>query len=166
MQARGFSLVEVLVALFIIALSATFVALGFERLVDNRLDEQARKLSGWLQSFSDTAVLRGGVYGAWYDVDKQRFAPGYYFAGRWRRVTGEQYNELTLADDFALFAWRGNRFSRLSDDEKNAQDTPHVLFFPSGQVLPGRFQLRDQAAKRQALIEPATDGVYAWHIAP
>lgn len=62
-SAKGFTLVEVLVALAILAVGVGLVALGFRQLESRDLDNQANKINVWMQSLSDRSVLEGGLYG-------------------------------------------------------------------------------------------------------
>lgn len=59
----GFTLVEILVALAILAIGMGMVVLGYAQLTDRDLDNQAKTISNWMQSLSDRSVLEGGLYG-------------------------------------------------------------------------------------------------------
>lgn len=59
----GFTLVEILVALAILAIGMGMVVIGYAQLTDRDLDNQAKTISNWMQSLSDRSVLEGGLYG-------------------------------------------------------------------------------------------------------
>ena len=78
LRQTGFSLLEVLVVMVILGLTATFVTVGFERLENDRLERSAGRLAEWFQALSDEAVLNGAVYGARFDTSGE-FQPLFYF---------------------------------------------------------------------------------------
>lgn len=152
MAARGFTLVEMMVVLVILGLTATFATLGFQRLENDRLEKQAGQLGAWLQGMSDNAVLDGAVYGAWYDRAENRLRAGYFFRHRWLRLDGSGFASPALGDDTRLL---------LADADG---DRPDILFLPVGMTSPERFELRERAGGRGASIERGDEGVFTWRI--
>ena len=62
-RASGFTLVEVIVALIVLAVAVGFVVISFNQLNGRDADTQANKINRWLQSLADRSVLEGGMYG-------------------------------------------------------------------------------------------------------
>ena len=160
MGSRGFSLVEVLVVLVILGLTATFTTLGFQRLEDDRLQKQAGHLSAWLQQLSDSAVLDGAVYGARFDAKSRRFRSEFYFDNRWWEMTGDGAASEALAGDFRLEIDE-DRGRRAGTDRQPAM--PEIIFMPTGLTVPESLRL-EAADRRVAVIERDPDGLYTWRI--
>lgn len=79
----GFSLVEILVVLVVLGLTATFATIGFQRLENDRLEKQAGQLSAWMQSVSDNAILDSAVYGIRLASNQQDLELAYFLDNRW-----------------------------------------------------------------------------------
>ena len=62
-RAAGFTLIEVIVASIVLVIAIGFVTISFNQLSGRDADNQANKISRWLESLSDRSVLEGGLYG-------------------------------------------------------------------------------------------------------
>lgn len=155
MKVRGFTLVEMMVVLVILGLTATFATLGFQRLENDRLEKQAGQLGAWLQAMSDNAVLDGAVYGAWYEKADNRLHAGYFFRHRWQRLNGSEFVSPELGDDTRLL---------LANGGDNNGGRPDILFLPVGTTSPERFVLQEENSGRGARIERDDNGVFVWRM--
>ena len=70
---RGFTLIEVLVVLVIMAARAGLLVIGFKDGPEQRLRRAADNLAGLLNAAADEAVLRGMEYGLAIDEEGYRF---------------------------------------------------------------------------------------------
>lgn len=62
-SSAGFTLVEILAAMAILAVGLGIVVVSFGQLADRDLDNQAATITRWMQSLSERSVLEGGLYG-------------------------------------------------------------------------------------------------------
>lgn len=160
----GFSLVEVMVVLVILALTITFAIPGFERLESDRLEKQAGQLSSWLQGVSDNAVLDGAVYGAWLDSSGQRLHTGYFYNNRWWRVDDELFESPRLEKEAELLLGDGSQWRPLAPGNDKETLRPALLFLPAGTTRPRHFELRLHNDPRRARIEQDADGMFVWRM--
>lgn len=166
-NARGFTLVEVMVVLVIIAATAAMVSLGFDRLQQDRLEKQASELSSWLQALSDNAVLDSAIYGAWLSADQSRLVAGYYLDGQWWPLVDVDDQALRLQDDIIVLMEDETGWHELtvSGANTNSQEqSPQVIFQPFGSVTPERFMVSEGEPQRSARIERDSDGIFSWQL--
>jgi prepilin-type N-terminal cleavage/methylation domain-containing protein len=101
---KGFTLIEILIALAILAIGIGLVAVGFGQLADRDLGNQAKTISAWMQSLSDRSILEGGLYG--FRVFGDQVQAVSWFDHQWLLV--EHEGLLTLPDNIEF---------RLSEDQ-------------------------------------------------
>ncbi len=172
---RGFTLIEILVVLVILGVTITFIALGFERLEQDRVTSKAAKLSSWLQNMSDTAVLNGGLYGAVIhsdvikrngvtsDAKKIRLEAISFYNYRWFGLKGDDLDQLNLAENTVLSIYRSKRWQPwISLDVSENYAVPDVVFFPNGTVQPDRFRL--SIGNDTASVERDKNGLFVWRV--
>ena len=97
---KGFTLVEVLVSIAILAVGLGMVVIGFGQLADRDLDNQATIISRWLESLSDRSVLEGGLYG--FRVMGNQLQAVSWFDHQWFVVEHESGIELPNNISFAF----------------------------------------------------------------
>lgn len=161
---RGFTLVEVMVVLVILGLTAVFATLGFQRLESDRLEQQAGQLSAWLQTLSDNAVLDSAVYGAWREPAGTRLGTGFYLDNRWWPVAGEEAQSPVLDPDIGLLLEEGEEWRALAADAGDDDLRPQMLFLPTGIALPDALDLVDRQSGRRARIERDANGLFTWRM--
>jgi general secretion pathway protein H len=165
----GFSLVEILVVLVVLGLTAAFATLGFQRLENDRLEKQAGQLSAWMQGVGDNAILDGAVYGIRLSKDRQHLDVVYFMDNRWWRVAAEDMTPPSIDDETELLLKAGEKWSPLptyTDDYAS----PGILLMPTGMVLPEQFRLVEKSGARGgkndriAEINLDSDGLFTWSI--
>jgi type II secretion system protein H len=160
-DSRGFTLIEVLVVLMVLGLTVGLTTLGFQRLEDDRLEQQAGQLSTWLQSVSDNAVLDGALYGVGLNPDGSGLAASFFLNYRWWPMAGIEWQAPALEEDSELYMMAGKSWRLLTGGDSDS-GRPEVQFFPTGVALPDQFQLRYDG--RVAVIERDTDGLFTWSV--
>ena len=134
--AKGFTLIEVMLVLLIIGIAGGVVVLGVSQSFDRRLDSQALKIVGWMESLSDRSVLEGGIYG-FRVVDNQLQAVS-WFDHQWFLVEHEGIIELP----------RDMLFDYLEDEQ------------PTGFVSLNELQDAQESTSSDAVLERGRNGVY------
>ena len=125
---QGFTLIELLIVMVIMSLLYTTAILSLDRTETQQLTEQGEQLHSWLSQLRNEAILSSTILGAVLQ-DKRVFAV-IQIDNKWRPST--QIEALTFES-----------VSLLNHDfpTKDDQDQPHVLFLPTGQVLPPQWRL-------------------------
>jgi len=128
-HANGYTLVELMVVLAIMALAATAVVLtipGEERTVRNEADRLAARLA----AARDVAVIEGRSVAV-------NFAPsGYGFerriAGEWQRLPGRAFEQRNWPGNVRFAAGDGRRAARLLFDRVGTSPTPQAIILAGG----------------------------------
>lgn len=135
---HGFTLVEVMVVLVIISLSAVGIVFSLARDDVARADSEAAGLASWLQGSVQRAAVDGGAYGIL--IDNKGLHLEFRFRDRWLEVTDadswspERGVSISYADDDSL---RGNAGG------------PQIVVLPTLNIIGGtRFELSVGEEKR------------------
>lgn len=100
MRSKGFTFIEILVAMVILALGYGLAMMSFGQLTDRDLDNQAASIRDWMQSLSDRSVLEGGTYG--FRVLGDQLQAVSWFDHQWHLVVHEGSLQLPANISFAL----------------------------------------------------------------
>ncbi|WP_439568276.1 GspH/FimT family pseudopilin [Sphingopyxis sp.] len=130
-EANGFTLVELMVVLAIMALAATAVVLtipGEERSVRSEADRLAARLAG----ARDIAVIEGRSVAV-------NFAPsGYGFerriAGEWQPLPGRAFAQRNWPGDVRFVAGDGQGAARILFDRVGTSPTPQAIVLSGGEA--------------------------------
>ncbi|MEL6753318.1 MAG: type II secretion system minor pseudopilin GspH [Pseudomonadota bacterium] len=126
----GFSMVELMVVVFIIGLVASFIVLSAPAPRDE-LEQEAQRVSALLQQAADEALVSGQPYGI--RLEGRTLQVVRLNAGVWQGVTGAQ---IALSSDHAL--------NLVSETDPVAGDSaPAIWFDPSGMAQPATMELSD-----------------------
>lgn len=142
-QHSGFTLLELLVVLFIIGISVTFATLSFSgRAMDDRLDNEARRLQEIMRLAAEEALLQGveigmrgqdGEYG-FLVIAENGWAP---YEGDTPLKPHRLPEGITLevtVEDFAL------------EVPEEAELLPQVVFLSSGELTPFDLEMHAETA--------------------
>ncbi|WP_341502771.1 type II secretion system minor pseudopilin GspH [Gallaecimonas sp. GXIMD4217] len=166
-QARGFTLLEIMVVVMLIGLAASLVAINFggETAAD-RLDKEARAWLARLELLRDEAVMQGRELGLRLDKQGKRpqLEPMRFTEDGWQK----------LESDRLLSAWplaegiRGaikldglelgpslipeDAFAEEDADDEAERLTPHLFFLSSGELLPFELCLTTEDEQRRELV--------------
>lgn len=149
--AAGFTLVEVMVVMVIVALMAGLLVVTVSDTPQRRLQREAGDLAALLNFASDEAVLRGVELGLIIDDHGYRFV---YFDPEKKKWLGlpdkalkghafkEPYEVTFALDGEQLDAKTQERIKKLSERSEDEDQRPMLLLLSSGEFLPFTLTLR------------------------
>ncbi|MBC6427641.1 MAG: prepilin-type N-terminal cleavage/methylation domain-containing protein [Cellvibrionales bacterium] len=160
-RARGFTLLEVVVVVTIIAMTVGLLTLGIGQTAQRGRDADAERLLSWLQAAADTAVFQTAILGVaehqdglillalyqddWYRLAESEPLPLDKLSLRWSPELREQAERLAAAER-SKRSERTRLTGRTADsryrDDQDILPPPYMLLLPSGQIQPeGDIQL-------------------------
>lgn len=130
MNARGFTLIEMMVVVVIIAIVINFAMISFGRNSPaDRLETESNRLMNLIQVASEEALLRASILGV--DISEDGYAFLRLEDGEWQTTDDSLFRERKLPDDMELRIIEGQPES--DDEEKR---TPEIILLDSGEVTP------------------------------
>lgn len=157
---RGFTLVEILVVVVIIAVLFTITTLSVDRISEeDEAREDAQRINALLELAGDRAMIEGGEYGLFVSEQGYRFM----------RYEGDEVGWITPEDRaFRQRAWPGGvsvemssedgRVELESEVDEDEERTPQVLLSATGEMTPFELILRHQDDADGTVLEARMDG--------
>jgi len=138
---RGFTLLEIMVVVFIIAIMAGLSFFALNQASDRRYSSQAEDFLVWLEQLSDLAMLEGSAYGV--TADDQSFQAMVFYNYAWYEVN---VPEPFFFDDAVELTLTENESERKSisrnnsvnnrNAERNRVVLPDIIMHPDGYIEP------------------------------
>ena len=153
----GFTLIEIMIVVTIVALMISIGYLGFNQLLVRRSSQDMQSLQHWLQTASDRARLEGAVYGL--RIEESQLQLLTYRQGLWLPVLNQQgwHAESDYQLEFELDDSQERRLE-ISGDEGLQ---PTLVFLPDGSQWPGgRIHISDP--DRDFWIAANDRGQFEW----
>ena len=172
-RARGFTLIEILVVMMIVAIVASVAVLSLGVVGDDReLRDEARRLASLVEVALDESMLQGREYGIEFTIDAYRFVEFDTLSNRWGEVFGDEtlrMRRLPEGAEFDLFIddqrveleFEPSRLQ--TDEDRNGEDdeptddaddyTPHLLIFSSGDLTPFELHLYRDFDDQRVVIQ-------------
>ncbi len=153
-RARGFTLLEILVVLVIVAAMAALLVFSFHDSSQQRLHREAADFTALLNAAADEAVMRGIELGVIVDHDGYRFVIFDPATKQWQEAASSGLAAHKFPERYAIdFALDGSAvdqqtieriklFAQQSDDERLR---PSILILSSGEITPFKLTLRTEA---------------------
>jgi len=153
----GFTLIEILVVIFIIATIASMTLLSIGIVGDDRdLDTERKRLATVLEVAQDEALMQGREFGVEFTTNAYRFVEFDPFTRQWGEVQGDDLFRLrTLPEgmEFELFIddkriTLNREPAKLEDPDDNDPASevqtyaPHLFVFASGEATAFEIRLR------------------------
>lgn len=164
---RGFTLVEILVVISIIAIVMSIAILSLGVLGDDRdLRQEGRRVIALIRVAQDDAVMQGREFGLEFTVSGYRFVEYDALQGAWTEIVGDEtlrLRQLPEETEFDLFI-EGQRVLldpepaaiEDPDDEDDAEleaYVPHVLIFSSGDMTPFELHILEPTRNQAIVLE-------------
>ncbi len=147
-KARGFTLIEILVVIVIVAtiVSMAVLSMGVAG-EDEELDTERRRLAALMETIQDEATLQGREFGIEFMTSAYRFVEYDALGRRWAEVPYDDlYRQRTLPEGLEFELYIDEKRVPLETNPKKIDDpdeqplsagaqiyTPHVFVFASGQ---------------------------------
>ena len=130
-NASGFTLIEIIVVVFIIGITITFASLSVSQHSDRYIEEEAKRLHHLLRLASEEAVLRS------QELSLLLTSTGYKFASlqgpKWEPITDDRFfREREFPDVITVRMTVDEQDVNLGDSDKPAQ----IYLLSSGELTP------------------------------
>jgi len=164
---RGFTLIEILVVVIIIATISSMALLSLSLVGDDReLDRERRRLASLLEVAQDEATMQGREFGLEFLQSGYRFVEFDPFSSQWSEI---QYDdllrlrqfpegmemELYIEDKRVILATDPTEFEEPDDDDMSTQVDeflPHVYLSASGESTAFEIRLRRDANNQELFM--------------
>ncbi len=175
---QGFTLIEVLLALVIVAMASFAVVLNIPVSSDDAAQTQARQLYYRLQLMSEEALLSGQEFGVWVSPRHDKLVLAILGEQGWQELNWSKINsEIEIADNLVLDfsiggdVWQdderlfmpdsGNQERTLFSEDGSKDDTrlptPQILLMSSGEVTPFSLKFEPRNHPREGWVVEAND---------
>ncbi|MEQ9021811.1 MAG: prepilin-type N-terminal cleavage/methylation domain-containing protein [Pseudomonadales bacterium] len=155
----GFTLIEVMVVMVIVALAGSFMVIGYNQLLQRKAAAQIEELQAWLEAAADISILQSTVLGV-TRMDNQLKLMA-FFHGDWFLLADQV--ALDIGEDIQI-TWPEELLdSNVTETAEDDQPQPYLVLTPAGDILPeGRIGLR--VGEQQASINWQESGAFtlAW----
>lgn len=141
-RSAGFTLIEVMVVVVIVAVMGGISMLALQQALARPLSGQAEQLQAWLDALAERAVLQGLTYGV--RPTQQHWQPVVYYRGQWLPLAEPAPFSLTEQLELVLMP---AAYTTNNDDES----LPLLILSAAG-MEPSNFRLQ-QAETGQARFE-------------
>ncbi|MDX1515801.1 MAG: type II secretion system minor pseudopilin GspH [Woeseiaceae bacterium] len=165
-RSRGFTLIEILVAVVIVGIVMSVAVLSLTLVADDReIRNEARRLMSLIEVAQNDAMMQGREFGVEFMLGGYRFVEYDALAAAWAPPPGDDALRLwTLPEDYELQLFIDDTRvpldvepKKLDADAPGPADRtpylPHVFLFSSGEVTPFELQLTRLLDSRSVAIE-------------
>ncbi|MDB3926229.1 prepilin-type N-terminal cleavage/methylation domain-containing protein [Porticoccaceae bacterium] len=155
---RGYTLIEIMVVIAVLALIATVAVGSINQTLNRRYSSEAEQFLIWLNQMSDMAVMQGAAFGVVGEVNKKtkkitQLNAAIYYRNKWVKVS---FPEPYIPGEGAVISWVDDTpeseplfFQQQPETETSNNDsefslsskekkliTPLIAFLPDGYVEP------------------------------
>lgn len=158
--ARGFTLIEILVVVVIIAVLTTVAMLSVGTLGQDRgLDDEGDRYTDVAAAVTEQAQLEGRDFGVYFGPASYEVLVYAQSRQRWETVPDDRlYARRELPSGVLPGVEIEGKVLLLDREQLDAERVPQVLFFSSGDVSPYRLTLSREGTDSKWLLEGRADG--------
>lgn len=132
LRAKGFTLIEVIVAIVLIAIVMAVMVFGFDQTVNRRKDTAVNQFADWLQASADIAVFQSSVLGI--AEEGGRLSLLAFYQDDWYRFSSE--DAFYPSEEIRVF-WSEELVRAQESGLVDSDDLfPYIVIMPTGQILP------------------------------
>ena len=147
-KSKGFTLIEILVVLFIIGISATLVVVNLSSV--NSIEKRADSIEDSIKFLAEESIITGNII-AWYFDSKKNYATYIYENGDEKQInnTGNSIwkNPSSLKTTFKYLD--GTKIELQQD----RSESPLLIFYPSGEISGGEIDLYHEDYIQRVVIK-------------
>lgn len=167
--AKGFTLIEVLVVLVIVAAMAGLLVFSFQDSSQQQLRREASAFAALLNAAADEAVMRGMEIGVVIDGEGYRFVVFDPETRQWQKAAASGLAEHKFPQRYAIeFALDGSevdpqvieRIKLLAERSENERLRPSILILSSGEITPFKLTLRTETDNAESSSTPGAISLY------
>jgi type II secretion system protein H len=153
----GFTLLETLVVVAIIAVMAGIILVSISGNEGNRVRTEAERLQQVMQMAADEAIFQKTEIGMSFTRHSYRFMQYDIVAGNWKDLSTKPFRAYTLPDGMTFDLIENNKQVHLPEMEPKSNAIPSIIFSSSGEMTPYNLALSEPAAVTRALL--VADGI-------
>ncbi len=169
--ACGFTLVELLLTLFIISIMASLAVISFSNNLDKALSQEAQRLQAVIDMAIDEAIAQSAELTLIVDDNGYRFAALSADDGKWVSIKEKPFSDYPWPEAISVSvnidgsAVDAQAMAQLKQWQNAAGDiSPMLLFLSSGELLPFTIELRHDDSPNRRII--ASDGIHPVEVLP
>jgi len=163
----GFTLVEVMITLVIVAVIAGMATLSFGKNPARELEREAARLQLLLQTLSDEAVMQGAEFALALPTEGYQFLSLDSETSQWQALAEEAYLFYALAADITITVeveGESVEAQKLLQQQAGASGQealrPVLLLLSSGETTPFRIALSRPGAGEYTISSDGVSGIY------
>lgn len=131
---KGFTLIEIMVVVVIIAIIAGLSFFALNQATDRRYTSQAADFQVWLQQLSDMAMLEGSAYGI--KLTETGYQALVYYDYTWYQVATPETFSFNDEVSLSLVNADDGQLEQLTLARNNRQILPEIIMLPDGYMEP------------------------------
>ncbi len=155
----GFTLIEILVVLLILAIAGTFMIVGYNQLLARQASSEIEDFHAWLEAAADISVLQSTVLGVTRDGSQLKLMA--YMRGEWFLLADQVF--LDIGEDVEI-TWPEQALDRtVLQTIDNNHPQPYLVLTPAGEIFPeGQIELDNNQRRAFIQWQDSKDFSLAW----
>jgi general secretion pathway protein H len=156
---RGFTLLELLVVVVLLAVLSTAAVLSVGNLGDDReLDDETVRLMRLLQLADEEAIMDGRDYGLFFEDSRYRFLRYAPESLEWQPAGDDLFRDRQLPEGLWMSLAVEDREVELGLPDESEKIEPQVVILSSGELTPFVLSIGREFSERRSVIEGLPDG--------
>jgi type II secretion system protein H len=145
---RGFTLLEIMVVVLLISITATYAVVNLQRDDDRRAELELRRLAGIMEQLREESELSGKSYAIEFDAAQGRYQFLQAGAEGWEEMKDDLFREVTIPEPLRLQFKAGP-----AAGSGEARDL--VVFLSDGSLTPFEVTLTGKTRVYRLYVDPA-----------